>query len=102
MSKIIKFPSVHNPSVSPIHSNVENITAGKGKRLSTFLLRFIWVVTVLVWPVLKWILSIEVFYRLIRMWYHWNTPDVYVGWTFLSHFLVLTALTYYVSIYKPR
>ena len=31
-----------------------------------------------------------------------STPGVYAGWTFLLHFAVLTALTYFVSIYKPK
>ena len=52
--------------------------------------------------VLKWLVSIEVFFQFIRMIYHWNTPGVYAGWTFLLHFAVLTALTYFVSIYKPK
>jgi hypothetical protein len=74
----------------------------KGKALLAGLVRLIWVVTVLVWPVLKWIVSIEVFFQFVRMIYHWDTPGVYAGWTFLVHFAVLTALTYFVSLYKPK
>ena len=62
----------------------------------------VWVVVVLVWPLLKWIVSIDVFFQFIRMVYHWNTPGVLAGWTFLAHFAVLVALTYFVSIYKPK
>ena len=51
---------------------------------------------------LKWIVSIDVFFQFIRMVYHWNTPGVFAGWTFLAHFAVLVALTYFVSIYKPK
>ena len=36
------------------------------------------------------------------MLYHWNTPGVYAGWSFLAYFAVLTAITYFVSIYKPK
>jgi hypothetical protein len=74
----------------------------KGKALLAGLVRLIWVVTVLVWPVLKWVVSIEVFFQFVRMIYHWDTPGVYAGWTFLVHFAVLTALTYFVSLYKPK
>ncbi|MEW7981762.1 MAG: hypothetical protein G8D58_14015, partial [gamma proteobacterium symbiont of Phacoides pectinatus] len=34
--------------------------------------------------------------------YHWNTPDVYAGWTFLLHFAVLTVLTYVMANWKPK
>jgi hypothetical protein len=34
--------------------------------------------------------------------YHWETPRVYAGWDFLLHFATLTALTCFVSLYKPK
>ena len=66
------------------------------------LVKFVWVATVLVWPILKWVLSIATFFQFVRMLYHWNTPGVYAGWSFLAYFAVLTAITYFVSIYKPK
>jgi hypothetical protein len=42
------------------------------------------------------------FFQFVRMLYHWNTPGVYAGWSFLAYFAVLTAITYFVSIYKPK
>lgn len=66
------------------------------------LVRTIWAVTVLVWPVLRWVLSFEVLFQMVRMFYYWNTPGVYAGWTFLLHFAVLTAITYFVSAYTPK
>ena len=110
MSNIIKFPRgeqaepappVPVPAAAP---PVEPATVSntKGKAFLAGVLRFVWIAVVLVWPVLKWLVSIEVFFQFIRMIYHWNTPGVYAGWTFLLHFAVLTALTYFVSIYKPK
>ena len=66
------------------------------------LVKFVWVATVLVWPVLKWVLAIITFFQFVRMLYHWNTPGVYAGWSFLAYFAALTAITYFVSIYKPK
>jgi hypothetical protein len=42
------------------------------------------------------------FFQFVRMLYHWNTPGVYAGWSFLAYFAALTAITYFVSIYKPK
>ncbi|MDF7677069.1 KleE stable inheritance protein [Neisseriaceae bacterium ESL0693] len=65
-------------------------------------LRFVQITVVLIWPILKWIVSIEVFFQFIRMIYHWNTPDIYAGWVFLLHFSILIFLTYFVSTYEPK
>jgi hypothetical protein len=48
------------------------------------------------------VLSIATFFQFVRMLYHWNTPGVYAGWSFLAYFAALTAITYFVSIYKPK
>lgn len=107
MSNIIKFPRddqtdlvVVEPVAAPVKPT--QVLNAKGKAFLAGLLRFVWVAVVLVWPVLKWVVSIEVFFQFIRMFYYWGTPGVYAGWTFLLHFAVLTALTYFVSIFKPK
>ena len=74
----------------------------EGRGLVAGLVKFVWVATVLVWPVLKWVLAIITFFQFVRMLYHWNTPGVYAGWSFLAYFAALTAITYFVSIYKPK
>jgi hypothetical protein len=56
----------------------------------------------LLWPLLKLVISLDCVYQLGRMLYYWNTPGVYAGWTFLMHFAVLTALTFFVAAYKPK
>lgn len=108
MSNIFKFPKSKQaepaPPVPAVAPPVEpaGVSSTKGKAFFAGVVRLVWIAVVLVWPVLKWVASIEVFFQFVRMIYHWNTPGVYAGWTFLLHFAVLTALTYFVSIYKPK
>ena len=108
MSNIVKFPRLTKPPptepVEPPQAAAPPpaLPAQQGRGFVAALIRFVWVATVLVWPILKWVAAIEVFFQFVRMLYHWNTPGVYAGWTFLLHFGVLTALTYFVSIYKPK
>lgn len=109
MSNIIKFPRNEQfkpPSPAPVvlvnQDKLDKASNQKGKTFVSRMLSFFWIAVVLIWPVLKWLVSIEVFFQFIRMLYHWNTSDVYAGWTFLLHFAMLTALTYFVSIYKPN
>ena len=65
------------------------------------LVKFVWVATVLVWLIPR-VLSIATFFQFVRMLYHWNTPGVYAGWSFLAYFAVLTAITYFVSTPSRR
>ena len=78
------------------------IPSVKSPGLTAAVLKCVWVVTVLVWPILKWVISLDCVLQLVRMIYHWETPGVYAGWTFLLHFAALTALICFVSLYKPK
>jgi hypothetical protein len=60
------------------------------------------IVVALLWPWLKWVLAIDVTWQLARMVYHWQTPGVHAGWTFLGHFAVLIALTYFVAVRRSQ
>lgn len=100
MTNIINFPRRVKPDIgnAPKVALPKLETAGVGASV----VKGLWVVTVLVWPILKWFLSIDCFFQFIRMIYHWDTPSVHAGVTFLAHFATLTALTYFVSVFKPK
>ena len=97
MSNIIKFPKeIEQPAApAPVEPAAASAAPNKapGAGLLAGLVKFVWVATVLVWPILKWVLSIATFFQFVRMLYHWNTPGVYAGWSFLAYFAVLTAIT---------
>jgi hypothetical protein len=102
MTNIIQFPRQNKASI-PIEPKVAApVLKPEKPGMGAALVKGIWVFTVLVWPLLKWIISIDCLFHLVRMMYYWNTPGMHAGWTFIVHFAVLTALTYFVSAYKPR
>lgn len=55
------------------------------------------VVFLLIWPLFRWVLSINVFFQFLRMLYYWDNQEVNAGCVFLLHFSVLFALTFLVS-----
>lgn len=65
-------------------------------------MRVVWTLAVLFWPLLRFVLAVACVYRLAAMVYFWDTPGTYAGFMFLLHFAGLTAMTYFVSIYKPK
>jgi len=98
--------SKNNPSRIKEHSAYASsnpvVAKNNGSTLLSGMIKVVWVVTLLIWPVLKWVLSIMTFFQGVRMLYHWSTPGMYAGWSFIAHFTVLTAITYFVGVYKPK
>lgn len=101
MTNIIQFPARgrQGPALDVVavparHDDaMKKILSGIGATLQ--------VVLMLLWPLLRWVLAIDVAWQFFRMLYHWNTPGVHAGWTFLAHFLAFVVITYLVSASKP-
>jgi hypothetical protein len=102
MAKIIEFPKQpgttekFGPVLKSPQRNKVKSSFGNG------VIKIIWAFSVLTWPILKWIVSIDCVFQFIRMLYFWNAAGHYAGAIFLLHFSVLTFLTYFVTIYKPK
>ena len=102
MTNIIKFPRQAEAAIEDKPKAAVPTPKAQQPGVGAAVVKGVWVFTVLVWPILKWIVSIDCFFQFVRMIYHWDMPGVYAGWTFMLHFAVLTTLTYFVSIYKPK
>jgi hypothetical protein len=72
-----------------------------GSGLGNILVQAVWLCTLLVWPLLKWVISLDCVFKLLRMMYYWHTPGIHAGATFVLHFSVLVVVTYFVRFYKP-
>ncbi len=101
-SNIIIFPNREGRGTQVAPTCVPVRSANTVKTVVSSLVWFVWVATALVWPVLKWVLSIEVFFQFIRMICYWDARGVHATWTFLLHFTVLVAITWFVTGYKPK
>jgi hypothetical protein len=102
MTNIINFPRRAKPVIEDVPKAATPAPTPVKAGIGAGVVKAVWVVVVLVWPILKWVVALDCVYHLIRMMYHWNTPGIHAGVTFLLHFAVLTALTYFVSVYKPK
>lgn len=106
MSNILKFPKVKRP-VPPVADEAPK-KAGNPQSGATAvsdaspLVKGLWVTTVILWPVLKWIIALDCVWQFVRAMYYWNTPGTFAGMNFLLHFSAFVAVTYFVSCYKPK
>lgn len=105
MAKIIKFPSKSRTELNQKTPAKSALTPTKGRSRPVKFsgaMKVLWVAAVLLWPWVRWIAVLDVLFQFGRMVYHWNTLGAFAGWTFLLHFGVLTAITYFVSMFKPN
>ncbi|WP_395827988.1 KleE stable inheritance protein [Collimonas sp.] len=102
MTNIINFPRRAKPAIEDAPKAATPLPTPVKAGIGAAVLKAVWVVVVLVWPILKWVVALDCVYHLIRMMYHWNTPGIHAGVAFLLHFAVLTMLTYFVSVYRPK
>lgn len=96
MAKIIEFPNSNDPNKRPI------IYTPKPKRnwFKSAFFSFAYITKIILaifWIPIKWILSMDCFFQLLRMLYYWNTPGIHAGWIFLAHFSVLTVLMIFIT-----
>ena len=104
MSNIVKFPRRTRATATQLTLPVKPSAAAppySKKKVWVKVMVTIQLLVALVWPVLKWVLAIDVTWQFARMLYLWNTPGTYAGFVFLLHFGVLSALTYFVAVYRP-
>jgi hypothetical protein len=101
MTNVIQFPkpqkNIREGSIKgyvATHSKIESNTRNSyGNKL----VKIVHLAVVLVWPILKWLVAIDVTWRFFRMIYFWNTPGSFEGWTFLMHFAFFVWLMMFVS-----
>jgi hypothetical protein len=101
MAKLIKFPA---PKIVPELTPAPQLkSAGQGRSVrSNRLVKVIWTVTVLIWPLLRYVFILDCVFQLFRMLWFWNTPGTFAGFNFLLHFAVLVWFTWFVSLYQPK
>ena len=64
--------------------------------------QLVWALTVMIWPLLRWDLALDVTLQLFRAFILSMHKGWYLDWILIEHFMFFVALTYFVSVYKPR
>ena len=96
MAKIIQFPAGPAKENSPTSALV---SAGPPARPS--LRKILWIVSVLCWPVLRFIMACDVLFQLLRALVLWDTPGAHAGLALLLHFAVFCYLVWFVAYGDP-
>jgi len=86
------------PLQAPVEAAGRGILALTGAKV----IRALWVLLVVFWPLVKWAFAIDIVFQFTRMVYHWSDPAAFAWLIFLTHFAVFSFLTYLVSIYRNR
>lgn len=100
---VINFPKRPAPSAdAPPDAAARSTGGNKVKEALAGVLRGIWMLFILLWPLLKLVLTIDVLWQFGRMCWYWDTPGMHAGWTFSLHFFLLSAGYFFVASYQPK
>ena len=102
MAKIINFPKHAKVALAVESSVMLPLPKAKKRNIGSTLIKIVWVLTVLLFPLLELILLIDCVFQFFRMLYYWNTNGVHAGVTFGLHFIGYAALICFVALYKPK
>lgn len=102
MKNVIKFSATETVPPSTTALEIVHVGTAEAARGGNPVLKAIWVLTVLLWPVLRYVVILDCVYQFFRMLWFWTTPGTFAGFTFMLHFAVLTGLTWFVSVYQPK
>ena len=111
MSNIIEFPvkAKRFPQAAPQRREMQPVAPQKRRKPDAsrltpgeHIMRVIWLLVVLTWPLVSSVGSLYVFFQFLRMLYYWNTPGSYAGWSFLAHFAMLVVLICFITLNKPK
>lgn len=100
MNNVIKFPGSeeknqdqHGAGVNP-NSTLRNIANG--------VISAVYIVLVMLWPFIKIILSLNVALQFFKMLFKWNEGPFAAACPFILSFVVLTAMMYFITNWKPK
>lgn len=67
------------------------------RRVGSVLLHALWLMVAIAWPLLRWLLALDVTFQFLRMLIGFVQHGPYLDWTFLLHFIVYVFLICFVT-----
>jgi Uncharacterized KleE stable inheritance protein len=92
MGVIVQFPKVLNAAAK---------RGGGATSSRQLVVRTVWVLVAMVWPILRWILALDVTLQLFRVLIISASRGWYMDWYLMGHFAVFVIITYFVTVYQP-
>lgn len=101
MADIIQFPAVTTSKDKACSPAPGRQSVSQPSPNGPSVRQIIWVLTVLCWPMLRFIMVCDVLFQLLRALVLWDTPGAHAGWTLLLHYGFFCYLTWLVAYGEP-
>lgn len=62
------------------------------------LIKFVWVISVIIWPVVKWFIVLDLLFAFLKMVFNTEPAST---WYFMAHALVAISIYWFVRLYNP-
>jgi hypothetical protein len=110
-AKLYQFPRYGRSSSIAIEQS-EDVKIRKGaikistlagwKRIMLWIIELVWLLLGLLWPLLNWIIAMDVVFQLLRAVYYSNTPAIHATLQASIHGVLYLLLSLFVYLYRPK
>ncbi len=100
-AKLYLFPQAtqkRNNQKDPIKTH----SIGRLKKLMLWMLGLVWLLLAVFWPLLNWIVAMDVVFQCVRALYYANTPGMHATLQAFMHGLSYLLLSCFVYLYRPK
>ncbi|SEO18959.1 hypothetical protein SAMN05216404_11352 [Nitrosospira multiformis] len=87
-------------NVIPIRRNLNYSNPPRvhmGSKVVSRFVSILWFLVAFFWPVLRWLLAIDVTFQFFRMLIGFSRSGLYFDWSFFLHFLLYTCMICFVT-----
>lgn len=57
------------------------------------------VISLLIWPVIKWLIILDLLFAFLKMVFHTRPAS---GWYFMAHVIIACGICWFIWLYKPK
>ena len=111
-AKIYPFPRHGRTTSIPVVHTKDPVNIKKGsikthqiagwKRIVPWIIGLVWLSLALVWPLLNWLVAMDVVFQFLRALYYSSTPAIHATLQASLHGVLYILLSLFVYLYRPK
>ena len=101
--RIASIPTVHaENSVNTKKGSIKTPQSAGCKRIMPWAIGLVWLFLGMFWPLLNWLVAMDVVFQFLRAIYYSNTPAIHATLQAAIHGALYILLSLFVYLYRPK
>jgi Uncharacterized KleE stable inheritance protein len=93
---------VHSEDVKTKNGSIKTPTITRWKRIMLWIIGLVWLFLGMFWPLLNWIVAMDVVFQLLRALYFSSEPAIHATLQASIHGVLYILLSLFVYLYRPK